>query len=85
MQDKIGSQKLGEALIQQGFITKAQLEEALSLAKNTTDKKLLIGEAIVELGYCTEKQIARTMAHKSKAKFASLNDMKINLPRKHMD
>ncbi len=78
MQDRIGSQKLGEALIQQGIITRIHLEEALSLVNNETDRSLLVGEALVELGHCSEKQIARTMAHKSKARFASLNDIKID-------
>lgn len=78
MQDRIVSQKLGEALIQHGIITRIQLDEALSLANSTTGKSLLVGEALVELGYCTEKEIARTMAHKSKVRFASLNDMNID-------
>ncbi|MBN2558744.1 MAG: type II/IV secretion system protein [Clostridia bacterium] len=79
MYGKIGSQKIGEVLIQKGIITTGQLEEALSLVKNTSDRTLLVGEALVELGYCSEKDIARTMAHKSKARFIDLNDMKINI------
>lgn len=78
MQNRIGSQKLGEALIQQGIITRIHLEEALSLVNKETDKSLLVGEALVELGHCSEKEIARTMAHKSKARFVALNDIKIN-------
>ncbi|MFO7611456.1 MAG: ATPase, T2SS/T4P/T4SS family [Clostridia bacterium] len=79
MQDKIGSQKLGEVLVQNGIISIMQLEEALYLAKNSTARNLLVGEALVELGYCTERDIARTMAHKSKARFVDLNEKKINM------
>ncbi len=46
MQGRIRSQKLGEVLIQKGTITADQLEEALSLVKNTTDKSMLVGEAL---------------------------------------
>jgi len=79
MQGRIRSQKIGEVLIQKGTITANQLEEALSLVKSSTDKSMLVGEALVELGYCSEKDIARTMAHKSKAKYVNLNEVKINM------
>ncbi len=79
MQGRIRSQKIGEVLIQKGTITENQLEEALSLVKNSTEKSMLVGEALVEMGFCTEKDIARTMAHKSKAKFVNLNEVKINM------
>ncbi len=79
MQDRISSQKLGEVLVQHGIVSRMQLEEALSLAKNSTDRNFLVGEALVELGYCTERDIARTMAHKSKARFVDLNEKKINI------
>jgi type IV pilus assembly protein PilB len=79
MQGRIRSQKIGEVLIQKGTITVGQLEDALSLVKNTHDKTMLVGEALVELGYCSEKDIARTMAHKSKARYINLNEVKINM------
>jgi len=79
MQGRIKSQKIGEVLIQKGTITADQLEEALSLVKSSTDKSMLVGEALVELGHCTEKDIARTMAHKSKARYVNLNEVKINM------
>lgn len=79
MQGRIRSQKIGEVLIQKGTITADQLEEALSLVKRTVDKAMLVGEALVELGFCSEKDIARTMAHKSKARYVNLNEKKINM------
>ncbi|HPJ21561.1 MAG TPA: ATPase, T2SS/T4P/T4SS family [Clostridia bacterium] len=79
MNGRIGSQRLGEVLIQNGIITETQLEKALSFAKENRDKLMLLGEALVSLGYCSEVDIARTMAHKSKAKFVNLNDIQINI------
>lgn len=79
MQDRIDNQRLGEVLVQHEIIDRVQLEEALSLVKKTTNRNMLIGEALVDLGYCSERDIARTMAHKSKAKFIDLNEKKINI------
>ncbi|MCD6322668.1 MAG: type II/IV secretion system protein [Clostridiales bacterium] len=79
MQGRIRSQKIGEVLIQKGTITADQLEEALSLVRSSTDRSMLVGEALVKLGYCSEKDIARTMAHKSKAKYVNLNEVKMNI------
>ncbi|MBN2861813.1 MAG: Flp pilus assembly complex ATPase component TadA, partial [Bacteroidales bacterium] len=56
-----------------------QLEKALSFARENRDKLMLLGEALVELGFCLESDIARTMAHKSKAKFIDMNDVQINI------
>jgi len=79
MGNRIGSQRLGEVLIQNGIISESQLEQALSFARENRDKLMLLGEALVELGFCDESDIARTMAHKSKAKFVNLNDVQINI------
>ncbi len=79
MSGRIGSQRLGEVLIQNGIITENQLEKALSFAKENKDKFMLLGEALVDLGFCSEVDIARTMAHKSKAKFVDLNEVQINI------
>ena len=79
MSGRIGSQRLGEVLIQNGVITQDQLERALSFARENRDKLMLLGEALVELGYCNESDIARTMAHKSKARFIDMNDIQINI------
>ncbi|MDX1358895.1 MAG: type II secretion system protein GspE, partial [Clostridia bacterium] len=79
MDGRIGRQKLGEVLIRNGIITIEQLEMAISFVKENTEKMMLLGEALVELGYCSEKDIARTMAHRSKVKFLSRDDVKINM------
>ncbi|MGL5258519.1 MAG: GspE/PulE family protein [Lachnospiraceae bacterium] len=46
--------KLGEVLIETGYITEEQLNQALEYQRNSLEKKM-IGDALIELGFLTEK------------------------------
>lgn len=53
--------QLGQLLQSREIVTAQQIENALSVQKQTGHQKLL-GEVLVELGYCTENQIASALA-----------------------
>ena len=57
-QKKIVNKLLGEILIERQIITRAQLEEALSILKK---EEKLIGEILVEKGFAKEEDIAQTL------------------------
>jgi hypothetical protein len=58
-QEGFNNQKLGERLIALGFITEAQLQEALELQRS---RNMRIGEVLAEKGYISQ-QIAQFFAH----------------------
>lgn len=83
--------RIGDMLLDEGIITKEQLEDALE--RNRTAKKK-IGEMLVDLGYTTEEAIARGLSTQLDIPVISLQGMKIeedilkladgNLLRKHV-
>ena len=52
--------RIGEALIESGFINSEQLDSALDMQKKVNRR---IGEVLVELGYVTETQIIQTLEY----------------------
>lgn len=48
--------RLGEVLIAGGYITDAQLEEALNIQKNSPERKML-GDTLIEMGLVSEDEI----------------------------
>ncbi|MBP5262514.1 MAG: hypothetical protein J6Z43_10370 [Clostridiales bacterium] len=52
--------RIGDLLVTAGYITEAQLKEALSVQKESQGKR--VGEVLQELGYATEKQILTALA-----------------------
>ena len=48
--------RLGEILVQVGYITEEQLDNALMLQKSS-EKKRMLGEVLIELGYVKEEEI----------------------------
>lgn len=71
---------LGSMLIDEGIITKKQLEEALAKQKKTSGGSMsLLGQSLVELGYCSEDDIARVMAKKAGVSFLSLDEKPVDI------
>ncbi|MBT9136532.1 MAG: putative type II secretion system protein HxcR [Firmicutes bacterium] len=62
--------RLGEILLEQGILTRPQLEQAL--AENTGGR---LGEALVKLGFVTPEQLARVMAEQFHLPFVALRDV----------
>jgi hypothetical protein len=55
-----GPKKLiGQILLERGLITQPQLDEALNVQKNTTER---LGRILVDMGYVTEKDVLRAHA-----------------------
>lgn len=51
--------KLGEILIQNGFISTDQLQTALDVQAGQPDKK--VGEILIELGFLTDEQLKKAL------------------------
>lgn len=91
MADLRQKKRIGDMLLEEGIITKEQLEDALE--RNKTAKKK-IGEMLVDLGYTTEEAIAKGLSTQMDIPVISLQGMKIeedilkladgNLLRKHV-
>lgn len=73
--DRITNKKLGEILLEEGKITKNQLEEAVQVQK---ENKELIGEIFIKLRYVTEEDIASCIACQYGLSYIELSKYKIN-------
>ena len=62
---------LGVLLVRKGYLTQAQLEEALAQQHRSSSHKLL-GEVVVELELCSEEQVLECLAHGFGVPFAKL-------------
>lgn len=51
--------KLGEILVEKGFITREELERALEIQK---EEKKPLGEVLIETGYITEDQLLEALS-----------------------
>ena len=63
--------RLGEVLVEYGYITEAQVEQALAYQKQHKDKRL--GEALIEMGLITEAQMLSALAQKLNMQFIPLD------------
>ena len=61
MSGQRGPQRLGNILVERGYVTVDQLQSALELQKKQGNGKLL-GEILVDLQYCTEDHITECLA-----------------------
>jgi hypothetical protein len=68
--------KIGEILIEQGFIEGVQLDEALVSQRSQRDKKL--GQIMVELGYATYKMIGIALAIQYNMPFIDLSSQSVD-------
>ena len=82
--------QLGELLIEKGFLTEQQLQEALGHQKQGSNK-LLLGEVLQKLDFCTEEQIMEALSKGYGVPFARISprvaDPKVIdlLPREFLD
>ena len=76
-----GNKKIGEILIELGFITQEQLNAALSQQKNA-DAKKKIGEILVELGFLNEMDLLKCLAGLFKVRYISSDKLlKMTIPQ----
>jgi MSHA biogenesis protein MshE len=67
--------RLGEVLINQGLITPAQLDSALSTKGNSSRR---LGKILIEMNYVSEEQISRALASQLKLQFVDLKNYEID-------
>ena len=70
--------RLGEILIEAGHITVAQLEHALKLQRESTEKKRL-GAVLVENAIISETRLNSAIAKRLNIKYVSVKDAKIDI------
>ena len=76
-----GNKKIGEILIELGFITQEQLNAALSQQKEGDSKKK-IGEILVELGFLNEIDLLKCLAGLFKVRYISSDKLlKMTIPQ----
>ena len=67
---------IGEILIEQGFINKQQLEDALAAQKKSTGK--MLGDVMLEMGLVSESQLAQALSIRLKVPFVDLSSIKVD-------
>ena len=65
---------IGQILLENGYITKAHLEDALVKQKDSGKK---LGDMLLELGYVSETQLAQALSQRLKVPFIDLTTTKI--------
>ena len=70
--------RLGEVLLEAGYITEEQLENALGLQKSSDTKKRL-GEVMIEYGIITENRLNTALSKRLNIKYVSMSDTPIDL------
>lgn len=70
--------KLGEVLLEAGYITQEQLAEALDYQKNSPTKKLL-GDALTELGFITEENKIQALSKRLNVRIIEQDEMKASI------
>jgi type IV pilus assembly protein PilB len=75
----LAPRRLGALLVEKGYLTEAQLQEALGKQQADGRRKLL-GEVLVDLGYCSEDQVVECLATEYGVPYAKL-DLRMYDPR----
>lgn len=68
--------KIGEILVESGYISQQQVESALAKQKTSGGKKL--GEVILEMGLVSETQLARALEKRLKVPYVDLSTTKLD-------
>ena len=67
--------RLGELLIETGLLSKAKLQEALRLQRNTGKR---LGQVLIDMGFISEEEMAFALAMQLKIPFVDLRDLSID-------
>ena len=68
--------RIGDLLVSAGYITEAQLKEALTIQKSQGKR---VGEVLQDLGYATEKQILTALADRLGTVLIDISTYKIDV------
>lgn len=66
--EQLAKSRLGRLLVNRGYITEAQLDEALTLQAT---QKLMLGEVLLAQGWITEKDLQRTLKRQSRYRYTA--------------
>tara|TARA_R110001599_G_scaffold15488_4_gene64691 strand:+ start:2888 stop:3685 length:798 start_codon:yes stop_codon:yes gene_type:complete len=66
--EQLAKSRLGRLLINRGYITEQQLDEALILQAS---QKMMLGEVLLAQGWITEKDLQRTLKHQSRYRYTA--------------
>ncbi len=69
--------KIGDVLIEQGYLTREALQDALEFQKGSSGKRL--GEVLIEQGYITENQMLQAMATKMDCQVINMDSLTIDI------
>jgi len=72
LQRRGAGRRLGEILVEQGFITRAQLDEALAVQRRQLAEDTRLGAIMVEMGVTTDKAIGIALAIQYQVPFLDL-------------
>ena len=67
---------IGQILMENGFISEAQLTEALNIQRSSNGK--MLGDVMLEMGLVSETQLAQALSIRLKVPFIDLSSRKIN-------
>ena len=66
--EQIAKSRLGRLLVNRGYITEQQLDEALVLQAS---ENLMLGEVLIQKGWISEKDLARTLKQQSRYRYTA--------------
>jgi len=71
---------IGEMLVQNGEITREQLDNALEMHREKLQKgaRGLLGQTLIDLGYTTEEAVTRAIAHQANVDYVPLQEYKVD-------
>ena len=71
---------LGDRLVNENIITQEQLDKALEIQRERSQKggKIHLGKIITDLGYCTDEDIARVLADKHEVPYIEIDKVEVS-------
>ena len=69
--------RIGEVLQEFGYVTDAQIEQAIAYQKE--HKGVRLGGALIAMGFITEKQMLEALASRLNYDFVNISDLSIDI------
>ena len=66
--EQIAKSRLGRLLVNRGYISEAQLDQALQLQ---VSENMMLGEVLIKQGWISEKELNRTLKHQSRYRYTA--------------
>ena len=69
--------RIGEILLERGYVTSAQMDEALAYQKEHRDKR--VGQILMELGFVSEQQVLEALASRLEIEIIDVATLHVDL------